>query len=194
MAVPFDLQRLEIAGNPVPVVDGLLVHGSTNSISPSTDYSLSSNGTLVYVPGSSRNAPVHLEWVAGTDSNSALPVAPHVYILPKISPDGKRIAIGITEKDAQLYIYDVARDTLNRFTFQGSTNLVPLWTPDGRRIAYISNSAGPRNIFWQLADGTGRLKKTMPAHSSAFPARGRRMEEFWLMPSLTLTWDMTYGR
>jgi Tol biopolymer transport system component/predicted Ser/Thr protein kinase len=169
MAVPFDLQRLEIAGNPVPVVDGLLVHGSSNSISSSTDYSLSSNGTLVYVPGSSRNAPVHLEWVTRDGAELPLPTAPHVYVLPKISPDGKRIAIGITEKDAQLYIYDIARDTLNRFTFQGSNNLGSLWTPDGKRIAYISNSTGPRNIFWQLADGTGGLERLNTSPQLSIP-------------------------
>jgi Tol biopolymer transport system component len=169
MAVPFDLQRLEITGNPVPVVDGLLVHGSSNSISSSTDYSLSSNGTLVYVPGSSRNAPVHLEWVTRDGAELPLPAAPHVYVLPKISPDGKRIAIGITEKDAQLYIYDIARDTLNRFTFQGSNNLVPLWTPDGKRIAYISNSTGPRNIFWQLADGSGGFERLNTSPQLSIP-------------------------
>ena len=169
MAVPFDLQRLEIAGNPVPVVDGLLVHGSSNSISSSTDYSLSSNGTLVYVPGSSRNAPVHLEWVTRDGAELPLPAAPHVYVLPKISPDGKRIAIGITEKDAQVYIYDIARDTLNRFTFQGSNNLGPLWTPDGKRIAYISNSTGPRNIFWQIADGTGGLDRLNTSPQLSIP-------------------------
>jgi serine/threonine protein kinase len=169
MAVPFDLQRLEITGDPVPVVDGLLVHGSSNSVSPSTDYSLSSNGTLVYVPGSSRNAPVHLEWVTRDGAESPLPAAPHVYVLPKISPDGKRIAIGITEKDAQLYIYDIARDTLNRFTFQGSNNLVPLWTPDGKRIAYISNSSGPRNIFWQLADGSGGFEHLNTSPNLSIP-------------------------
>jgi serine/threonine-protein kinase len=169
MAVPFDLQRLETAGNPVPVVDGLLVHGSANSVSSSTDYSLSSNGTLVYVPGSSRNASVHLQWVTRDGAELPLPAAPHVYVLPKISPDGKRIAIGITEKDAQLYIYDIARDTLNRFTFQGSNNLVPLWTPDGKRIAYISNSTGPRNIFWQLADGTGGLERLNTSPQLSIP-------------------------
>jgi Tol biopolymer transport system component len=98
-----------------------------------------------------------------------LPAAPHVYVLPKISPDGKRIAIGITEKDAQVYIYDIARDTLNRFTFQGSNNLVPLWTPDGKRIAYISNSTGPRNIFWQFADGTGGLDRLNTSPQLSIP-------------------------
>jgi Tol biopolymer transport system component len=166
MAVPFDLRGLEITGDPVPVVNELLVH---TVLSRSTDYSLSSNGTLVYVAGSARNAPVKLVWVTREGAELALPAPAHIYVLPKISPDGKRIAIGITDKDSQVYIYDIARDTLNRFTFQGSNNLVPLWTPDGKRIAYISNSAGPRNIFWQFADGTGGLDRLNTSPQLSIP-------------------------
>ncbi len=65
-----------------------------------TDYSLSSNGTLVYVPGSSRNAPVHLEWVTREGAELPLPVAPHVYVLPENLSSGWEAdrCIGITGK------------------------------------------------------------------------------------------------
>jgi Tol biopolymer transport system component/tRNA A-37 threonylcarbamoyl transferase component Bud32 len=169
MAVPFDLQRLEITGEPVPVVEGLVMHTPSSALTPSTDYSLSSNGTLVYVPGSARTAPVRLEWVSRDGAELTLPAPPHAYVIPKISPDGKRIAIGIAEKESQIYIYDLARDTLNRFTFQGPNNLVPSWTPDGKRIAFNSASSGPRNIFWQLADGTGGLDRLNTSPQLSIP-------------------------
>ncbi len=170
MAASFNLQKLEITGEPVPVVDGLVIHnGTTNTLIASSDYSLSSNGTLVYAPGSARTAPVRLEWVTRDGAELTLPAPPHVYGLPKISPDGKRIAIGIMEKDSEVYIYDLARDTLSRFTFQGPNNLVPSWTPDGKRIAYVSNSSGPRNIFWQLADGTGGLDRLNTSPNLSIP-------------------------
>jgi Tol biopolymer transport system component len=80
-------------------------------------------------------------------------------VQPRLSPDGRGVAVGITEPDRQVWLYDLSRDTLTRFTFQGNSNLVPFWTPDGKRIAFTSNKEGARNIFWQLADGSGGLER-----------------------------------
>jgi len=59
----------------------------------------------------------------------------------------------------QIWLHDLARDTLTRFTFEGAENDSPLWTPDGKRIVFTSNKEGPRNLFWQLADGSGGLER-----------------------------------
>ncbi|PYS41695.1 MAG: hypothetical protein DMG14_06380, partial [Acidobacteria bacterium] len=56
-------------------------------------------------------------------------------------------------------MYDLSRDTLTRFTFEGTANQSPGWTPDGKRIAFRSNKEGPNNLFWQLADGSGGLER-----------------------------------
>ncbi len=58
-----------------------------------------------------------------------------------------------------MWLYDLSRETLTRFTFEGNVNNGAVWTPDGKRIAFISNKEGPRNIFWQLADGSGGLER-----------------------------------
>jgi Tol biopolymer transport system component len=65
----------------------------------------------------------------------------------------------IEEQETQIWQYDLSRDTLTRLTFEGNNNLVPIWTPDGKRLAFISNKEGPENIFWQLADGSGGLER-----------------------------------
>jgi Tol biopolymer transport system component len=67
--------------------------------------------------------------------------------------------VGITEQGAQLWLYDLSRETLTRLTFEGNVNGFPAWTPDGKRIAFSSNKEGPTNIFWQLADGSGGLER-----------------------------------
>ena len=59
----------------------------------------------------------------------------------------------------QIWLDDLTRDTLTRFTFEGTENESPLWTPDGKRIVFTSNKEGPRNLFWQLADGSGGLER-----------------------------------
>jgi len=61
--------------------------------------------------------------------------------------------------DGQIWLYDLARETLTRFTFEGNTNSRPVWTPDGKRIAFFSTKDGPLNLFWQLADGSGGPEK-----------------------------------
>jgi Tol biopolymer transport system component len=78
------------------------------------------------------------------------------YGYPRLSPDGRRVAI---ELDNQIWLYDLSRDTLTRFTFEGSVNQGQAWTPDGKRIAFRSNKEGPSNLFWQLADGSGGLER-----------------------------------
>jgi Tol biopolymer transport system component len=67
--------------------------------------------------------------------------------------------VSIAEEGIQEWLYDLSRDTLTRITFGGSLNYNSVWTPDGKRIAFMSNREGPQNIFWQLADGSGGLER-----------------------------------
>jgi Tol biopolymer transport system component len=67
--------------------------------------------------------------------------------------------VGITEQESQTWLYDVSRETLTRFTFEGNYNPVSVWTPDGKRIVFESAKEGPPNLFWQLADGSGGLER-----------------------------------
>jgi serine/threonine-protein kinase len=145
MAVPFDPQRLAVKGAAVPVVESVLPG----------QYGFSSTGLLVYVPGSAFVAPLKLVWVdrKGTEQIVAAPA--HNYVVPRISPDGQRVAVNIEEADSQIWLYDLSRDTLTRLTFEGSANLAPLWTPDGKRIAF--KGTGNR-LFWQPADGSGNAE------------------------------------
>jgi Tol biopolymer transport system component len=81
-----------------------------------------------------------------------VPAPPHNYVMPRVSPDGQRVAAGIEEVDGQIWVYDLSRDTLTRLTFEGSTNIDPIWTPDGKRIVFKGNQ---QRLFWQPADGSG---------------------------------------
>jgi Tol biopolymer transport system component len=67
--------------------------------------------------------------------------------------------VGISEEEGQVWLYDLSRETLTRFTFEGTSNGNPIWTPDGKRIAFDSNKEGQHNVFWQLADGSGGLER-----------------------------------
>jgi eukaryotic-like serine/threonine-protein kinase len=62
------------------------------------------------------------------------------------------------------------RQTLSRFTFDGSSNTYPTWAPDGKRIAFESNKEGFGNIFWQLADGSGGVERLYKSDSTQYPS------------------------
>jgi len=156
MAVPFDPQRLVVTGPPVAVVERVL----QSSVIGVAQYSFSSTGSVVYVPGGIQSAQSRLVWVSrnGAAQPLAAPVRP--YRGPRLSPDGRRVVVAIEEQETQIWLYDLSQETLTRLTFEGSANYNPVWTPDGKRIAFNSNREGvPVNLFWQLADGSGGLER-----------------------------------
>jgi Tol biopolymer transport system component len=165
MASPFDADRLALTGAAVPVVENVWQSPTTGA----AQYSISMAGSLVYVTGGIQAAQRRLVFVSRTGKEQELPAAMHNYDRPKLSPDGAGIAVNIAEQENQIWIYDLTRDTLTRLTFEGSANMGPLWTPDGKRIAYFSNKEGPYRIFWQLADGSGGMEKLSGNDYVRFP-------------------------
>jgi Tol biopolymer transport system component len=152
MAAVFDPERLQVTGASVPVVEGVVQSISSGA----AQYSISATGSLVYVPGVIQGAERQLVWVDRKGAEQPFSAPTHAYESPRFSPDGQRVAVVI---DGQIWLYDLARETLTRFTFEGNTNSRPVWTPDGKRIAFFSTKDGPLNLFWQLADGSGGLEK-----------------------------------
>jgi eukaryotic-like serine/threonine-protein kinase len=164
MAVPFDPQGLTVAGAAVLVVEGVL-----QSNGGAAQYSISSTGSLVYVPGNVQSRQSRLVWVNRNGAEQPLAAPANAYLGPQISPDGRRVAVGITESESQIWLYDLSRENLTRITFEGNTNNRPVWTPDGKRIAFQSNREGPQNLFWQLADGSGGLERLNTGEFSETP-------------------------
>jgi Tol biopolymer transport system component len=98
------------------------------------------------------NAQFKLVWVDRKGAEQPLPAPPHNYVMPRVSPDGQRVAAGIEEADGQIWVYNLSRDTLTRLTFEGTNNIDPVWTPDGKKIAFKGNQ---NRLYWQPADGSG---------------------------------------
>ena len=155
LAVPFDTQRLAVTGEAIPVVEGVLQPTDTGA----AHYSVSATGSLAYIAGNVQATQSKLVWVDRKGLEQALPARPHSYRSPRLSPDGRRVAVTIEEAEDDIWLYELARDTLTRLTFQGSLNLLGAWTPDGKRITFESTKEGPQNIFWQMADGSGGLER-----------------------------------
>jgi eukaryotic-like serine/threonine-protein kinase len=166
MAMSFDPQRLTVTGAATPVVEGVLQSPTTGA----AQYSISATGSLVYLPGGVQATQSRLLWVSRNGAEQPLGAPARPYRFPRLSPDGRRVAVSIIEQESQTWLYDLSRDTLSRFTFEGSQNYTPVWTPDGKRIAFESNNSGPLNIFWQLADGSGGIERLTTSQYINAPA------------------------
>ena len=148
MAAPFDLATGTVTGTGVPVLDGI-----AQSPVGAAQFSVSA-GSLVYVPGVVRSPRRSLVWVDRQGVVTPLPFPSRPYWSPQLSPDGRRIAVGIEGPTHDVWVSEVGRDSLTRLTF-GSDNYLPVWTPDGARIAFQSNRTGPWHVFWMPVDRSG---------------------------------------
>ena len=124
-------------------------------------FSFSETGSLVYVDGFENEIARTLVWVDREGRGESLAAEPRAYTYPRISPDGTRVALDIRDQEQDIWIWDFARETLTRLTFDAGRDLYPLWTPDGRRIVFGSgvSSGGAANLFWKAADGTGAAEQ-----------------------------------
>jgi serine/threonine-protein kinase len=86
-----------------------------------------------------------------------LTAPPRDYSEPRLSPDGRRLAVTIEDAHgADVWVLELGRGTLTPLTFEGSWNSRPIWSPDGERIIFGSNRVEDiYNIFWKPADGSG---------------------------------------
>ena len=165
-AVPFDAQQLTVTGAAVPVLEGVLQSAGGGA----AQYSFSATGSLVYIPGGVQATQRKVVWVSRNGKEDPLVAPAHAYRGPRLSPDGRRIAMAIEEQETQIWLYDLSRDTLTRSTFEGNQNYNAVWTPDGKRIAFQSDKPGPVNVFWQLADGSGGLERLTTSEYLQGPA------------------------
>ena len=154
-AVPFDAASLQITGDPVPLVEGVVV-----KIGGAANFSIADNGSLVYVPRSAGGSDVvTLTWVDRDGNEEAIPAPPRAYGHPRVSPDGTRVAVDITVGfNSDVWIWDLEGETLRQFTFDEAVDDFPLWTPDSARVVFQS-SREDGGLFWRAADGTGQVEK-----------------------------------
>ena len=144
-AVPFDPDKLEVRGTPIPVAQDVATGtGGAGQL----DFSRA--GNLVYRSGGIQT--VNIRWLNADGTELALPAKSSDYRDVRVSPDGQRLALSIVEGGgSDIWVYEWQRDTMTRITFAGN-NTNPIWTPDGRYLVFRVNGG----MFWTRADGAGK--------------------------------------
>ena len=151
-AVSFDLDRLEVTSEPLPLARDVVVKRVG-----SADFDVSGDGTLVYTTGGAAGGLSKMVWVDRQGRKEPLGVDPVAYLFVRVSPDGRRIAAG-NPMAGDIWILDVETESWSRLTFDASA-FVPLWTPDGERIVFFSNRDGHRTLNWKASDGSGQSER-----------------------------------
>jgi serine/threonine-protein kinase len=179
LAVAFDLDRLTVSGRPVPVVRGVQRSGSLAPLSDTANYGVTDRGTLVYLSSGALAGgagliatPRTLVWVNRDGREEPLPAPPRAYSYPRVSPDGTQVAVDVRDAESDIWVWSLERATLTRLTFDPLFDRFPVWSPDGRRLAFSSQRDGSRgNLFWQMADGTGQAERVAKGgnNSQVFP-------------------------
>jgi serine/threonine-protein kinase len=165
LAVPFDLGTRRIRGSPAPVADNVTTSGVPGRAINVAHVAISQTGTLAFVAGSFvERSPRTLVWVDRRGNEEPLGVPERPYVYPRLSPDGGRIAVTIGDQERDIWIWDISRKTLRRFTLNPGEDRYAAWTPDGKRLAFGSSQGDERGVWWQLADGSG-----VPERLAGFP-------------------------
>jgi Tol biopolymer transport system component len=168
MAQPFDVQRLELTGDPVPLADPVFQDESRIL----GLFSASDNGVLTYVEGAGA-ADRQLTWFDRKGTKLGELMGPDAYTDAQISPDGKKVFFTIESPASDIWTYDLARGMKTRMTFAASTsgaNNGVVVSPDGRRMAYTSHRNGIFSIFQGTTDGSGKEDLVVDGSSSpAYP-------------------------
>ena len=166
-AAPFDLGRLEVSGPSAPIVEDV----QTSPLYWSAQFDFSQTGTLVYLTGGGTASEVSIFWMDPEGKTEPLLPTPRDYENPSFSPDGKRLAVQINEgSNVDLWVYELELETLSRLTFDEGQDGMPVWTPDGQRVAFTSDRGGGSwNLYWKRADGTGDAERLTESRSLQVP-------------------------
>jgi serine/threonine protein kinase len=140
--VGFDPKRLEIKGTPVPAIEGVMTGASDGG----AVFAISSDGTLVFQPGTFSARQRNLVWMDRTGKSTNIMEELKPYAFPNISPDGKQIALTLEGSSYDVWVYDLGRGTLTKATF-GADDYSPHWSPNGKMLAYHSSKSGAVQVY-----------------------------------------------
>ena len=185
-AAPFDLERLEVVGASMPVLEGVV----SNPGAGGAQFAVSDSGALAFLAGGTMVPPMPIDWLARDGPARPLRSTRAVYFVIGFSPDGQRLAVDIRDRDeADVWIYEWARDAMYRLTTHPGQDVSPVWSPDGRWIAFSSTRGDQRtpNLYCQRADGTGEVLRLTDSATPQFPTS-------WHPSGRFLAFNNTSGR
>ena len=168
LAVPFDIGSLTVTGGPVSVLEGV-------TETTAGQFTVSADGALAFRPGGVSGGKRLLVWVDREGHEQPISAKARVYVYPRLSPDGTKIAVSCGDEENDIWVFDLAKETLTRLTFGPAFELYMAWTPDSKYLLYSSGPlapagvATPLDVFRKAADGTGLTEALTQKQSGGYP-------------------------
>jgi len=147
----FDATTHELSGPLVPVAERVAWNAAANL----GGFSASPAGVLTFRSGS--NATTQFTWFDRTGKMLGTVGPPGVYSAPALSPDEKRLAFRRMDQQTagDIWVLDLARQALSRFTFSPRSEWYPIWSPDASQIVFSSDQDGSMRYYRRNASGIG---------------------------------------
>ncbi|HXI03760.1 MAG TPA: hypothetical protein VNI57_11355, partial [Candidatus Saccharimonadales bacterium] len=151
MAQPFDPDTMELRGDPTPIAAD--VTGGAYSWG-GAQFGVSGPETLVYMSGLGQGE-TELTQVDRSGKKTGEIGERGFYASVRLSHSGKRFAYEVGRDASDIWVYDFDRKISTRFTFDPASDNSPVWSPDDKRIAFVSSRKGLGELWVKDASGTG---------------------------------------
>jgi serine/threonine protein kinase len=166
MAVRFNTDRLAVVGEPVELVEGIDYLPPTGR----TAFGVAPN-VLAYAPSSDARLS-RLAWFDRTGREVGGIGSPGMYVSPRLSPDGRQLAVAVLERLAvppDVWVFDTRLGTGTRSPLP-FPDLNPIFSADGERIFFGNTSEGRWNIFVRGVSGAGEPVSLLPSTRPRWPS------------------------
>ena len=169
-ALPFSLGTLRAAGEAFPVSEN------------SRYATVAADETLVYLDVFGASGQQQLVWVNRDGKRVAEIGQPNDQIRhAALSPDGRRVAVTVTEgSNRDVWVWDLARGVRTRLSTAPELDGVPVWSPGGDEVAFLSLRAGNPDIYLRRADGGGEEQAVAATSQTEVPSDWSRDGKYLL--------------
>ncbi len=182
LAQRFDVKHLQLSDEPFVIAQGVATIANFSWAAFST-----ASSSLVYRVGSGLSV-TQMEWRdrKGNKLGTLGPAAD--FSNPAFSPDGKNLAVGIRDpatKTRDIWLFDLARGTGRRLTFDPADDASPIWSSDGQGLIFTSNRKGSRDIWQKPASGAHDEELVLTSDAQMFVDDRTRDGRYLIFGSLS---------